>query len=120
MQAWLPPGGHIELDELPDEAALREVREETNLKVELVGNTQQWGNVRVLHTPICVLLEDISPGHQHIDLIYFARVLSGEVCTNPDESTDFRWCDSHSLNHDDIAPDIRILGLRAIKTVMEL
>ena len=118
MQAWLPPGGHIELDELPDEAALREVREETNLKVELVDNTQQWGNVRVLHTPICVLLEDISPGHQHIDLIYFARVLSGEVCTNPDESTDFRWCDSECLNAPNIAEDIRILGHRAIATVM--
>jgi 8-oxo-dGTP pyrophosphatase MutT (NUDIX family) len=25
---WLPPGGHIEPNELPDEAALREVEEE--------------------------------------------------------------------------------------------
>ena len=28
MQAWLPPGGHIDPGELPEEAALREVREE--------------------------------------------------------------------------------------------
>src|SRR3712207_2907004 len=34
---WLPPGGHIERDELPDDAALREVYEETGLRVALVG-----------------------------------------------------------------------------------
>ena len=28
---WLQPGGHIELDEDPNEAALREVKEETGL-----------------------------------------------------------------------------------------
>jgi hypothetical protein len=35
---WLPPGGHIEPSELPDEAAVREVLEETSLTVELVGD----------------------------------------------------------------------------------
>lgn len=35
---WLPPGGHIELNELPDEAAVREVQEETGVQAELVGN----------------------------------------------------------------------------------
>ena len=34
---WLPPGGHIERDELPDDAAVREVLEETGVEVELVG-----------------------------------------------------------------------------------
>ena len=28
---WLPPGGHIEPNELPDEAAVREVEEETGI-----------------------------------------------------------------------------------------
>jgi 8-oxo-dGTP pyrophosphatase MutT (NUDIX family) len=32
----LPPGGHIEANELPEEAALREVYEETGLEVELL------------------------------------------------------------------------------------
>jgi 8-oxo-dGTP pyrophosphatase MutT (NUDIX family) len=34
---WLPPGGHIEEGELPDEAAVREVWEETGVRVELAG-----------------------------------------------------------------------------------
>ena len=37
VEAWLPPGGHIDPGELPEEAAVREVAEETGLRVELLG-----------------------------------------------------------------------------------
>jgi predicted MFS family arabinose efflux permease/8-oxo-dGTP pyrophosphatase MutT (NUDIX family) len=37
LNRWLPLGGHIELDEDPEQAALREAREESGLEVELVG-----------------------------------------------------------------------------------
>jgi 8-oxo-dGTP pyrophosphatase MutT (NUDIX family) len=71
---WLPPGGHIEEDELPDEAAVREVYEETGLRVELVGERRDdIADPVQLHRPAGVQLENIGPGHQHIDLIYFAR-----------------------------------------------
>lgn len=71
---WLPPGGHIEKDELPDEAAVREVLEETGVEIELVGERREDVEDPVqLHRPAGVQLEDIGPGHQHIDLIYFAR-----------------------------------------------
>ena len=71
---WLPPGGHIERDELPDEAAVREVLEETGIRVELVGERREdVADPVQLHRPAGVQLEDIGPGHQHIDLIYFAR-----------------------------------------------
>ncbi len=82
---WLPPGGHIDPGELPDEAAVRETLEETGLAVELLD--APWGGPagsaalrglapfgpRRLAQPLGVQLEDISPGHQHIDLIYLAR-----------------------------------------------
>lgn len=71
---WLPPGGHIESGELPDEAALREVREETGVEVKLVGERREDVDDPVqLHRPAGVQLERIGPGHEHIDLIYFAR-----------------------------------------------
>ena len=71
---WLPPGGHIEPDELPDEAAAREVLEETGVEVELAGERREDVEDPVqLHRPAGVQLENIGPGHQHIDLIYFAR-----------------------------------------------
>ena len=71
---WLPPGSHIEDNELPDEAAIREVWEETGLRVELVGERRVDVTDPVqLYRPAGVQLENIAPGHQHIDLIYFAK-----------------------------------------------
>src|SRR5215216_4857899 len=72
---WLPPGGHIEDNELPDEAALREVFEETGIRARLVGNRGlPIDDPRQLVVPVGIQVEDIYPGHQHIDLVYFAVV----------------------------------------------
>ena len=73
LNMWLPPGGHIEQGELPDDAAVREVLEETGVEVELMGKRREDVEDPVqLHRPAGVQLENIGPGHQHIDLIYFA------------------------------------------------
>ena len=119
IQAWLPPGGHIEPDELPETAALREVREETGLEVHLLGAQERWGTVRVLRSPVCILLEDISPGHQHIDLIYFARADGSRPRLDPAEATTFRWCGYRELEGPEVAEDIRVLGRRAIEAARE-
>ncbi|HLL40653.1 MAG TPA: NUDIX domain-containing protein [Rubrobacteraceae bacterium] len=85
---WLPPGGHIEQGELPDDAAVREVLEETGVKVELVGERREDVEDPVqLHRPAGVQLENIGPGHQHIDLIYFAKS-AGTIEIHPAYSAD--------------------------------
>lgn len=67
-------GGHIEEGELPDDAAVREVYEETGLRVGLVGERREDVEDPVqLHRPAGVQLENIALGRQHIDLIYFAK-----------------------------------------------
>jgi 8-oxo-dGTP pyrophosphatase MutT (NUDIX family) len=77
---WLPPGGHIEPDELPDEAALREVMEETGVEAELISSPLNPinlpGQPRQLARPLGIQLADIGPDHQHIDLVYLARGLT--------------------------------------------
>ena len=35
LDLWLPVGGHIEKDETPDDALRREIKEETNLDIEI-------------------------------------------------------------------------------------
>ena len=78
LRRWLPPGGHIEPNELPDEAAVREVLEETGVVAALVEtpaanpDLPQPGVPRPLARPAGIVLTAISPGHQHIDLVYFA------------------------------------------------
>src|SRR5262249_19778557 len=37
LNKWLPLGGHIELEEDPEQAALREAREESGFDIELIG-----------------------------------------------------------------------------------
>jgi 8-oxo-dGTP pyrophosphatase MutT (NUDIX family) len=83
LARWLPPGGHIDPGELPDEAAVRETLEETGVAVELLnapGAPLAKPPVADgeplpprLVQPLGIQLEDIGPGHQHIDLIYVAR-----------------------------------------------
>lgn len=71
---WLPPGGHVERDELPDEAAVREVLEEAGVAIELVGShALDIEEPRQLLRPRGVQLERIGHDHEHIDLIYFGR-----------------------------------------------
>jgi 8-oxo-dGTP pyrophosphatase MutT (NUDIX family) len=80
---WLPPGGHIEDNELPDDAAEREVLEETGLRVRLIGGRGlPVDEPRQLVVPAGIQVEDVYPGHQHIDLVYFA-VLEGVADIDP-------------------------------------
>lgn len=88
----LPPGGHIESNELPDHAALREVREETGLDIRVVGERAlSVDQPAQLVRPEGIQLEDIEPGHQHIDLIYFAVPLNPSEPRPGDGVQHLRW-----------------------------
>jgi ADP-ribose pyrophosphatase YjhB (NUDIX family) len=102
-----------------DWAALREVEEETGLKVALLDTGAQLGTVRRLGQPLCMLLESISPDHEHIDLIYVATVLSGSVAHAPEESHGSRWYTWQELDSPEVSIDVRDLGRRAIELVAE-
>lgn len=127
---WMPPGGHVEEDELPTEAALREVREETGLVCEIVSTSPdlRFAYPKQIPAPYTILLEDI-PGpdepHQHIDLIYFVRPLEGAAHGAVDDPT-LRWVTAGELQENApmdvvgcgvaaaIPEDVRLLALVAI------
>ena len=95
---WLPPGGHVEPNELPDDAAVREVLGEAGVTVQLVGETAiSAPGPRQLLRPRGVQLESISPGHEHVDLIYWARPISDYTGALTSESAPFGWYDRHAL-----------------------
>lgn len=96
---WLPLGGHIELDEEPEIAALREAKEESGLDVELIGErppTTEPGT-RALIAPRFLDIHRISETHEHIGMIYFARPKSGAVSLAAEEHHDIRWVSSDEL-----------------------
>jgi 8-oxo-dGTP pyrophosphatase MutT (NUDIX family) len=102
LDKWLPLGGHIELDEDPEQAALREAREESGFEVELLGErppTTEPGT-RALIAPRFLDIHRISETHEHIGMIYWARLLDrsdGQLTLSAAEHHDIRWCDAGEL-----------------------
>jgi len=100
LNKWLPLGGHIELDEDPETAALREAKEESGLDVELLGErppTTEPGT-RALIAPRFLDIHRISATHEHIGMMYWARPKHGALTLSPSEHHDIRWCSAEELN----------------------
>ncbi|MCH8949634.1 MAG: NUDIX domain-containing protein [Chloroflexi bacterium] len=131
LQQWMPPGGHLLPDEDPVSGALREVREETGLRVELLPLTHRYDfdHPQQLAAPQAILLEEIDEPrepHQHIDLIYFARPIEGEALRPLPDVDSWRWVTEDELANREELPladggsapvpnDVRELALAAIR-----
>lgn len=116
---WLPPGGHIEPDELPDAAAVREVREEAGVLVRLVPEpADAVPGPRPLARPEGIQLERISPGHEHIDLIYFAVPIGDATVTgNEAEGAYAGWYGLGDLETMGVTAEVRSWARRAVITI---
>lgn len=73
---WALPAGYMEYDERPEEAALREVHEETGLRVEITG--------------ILDVYPMENPNRRGIIVVYWAKWLEGEL-TPSDDASDACW-----------------------------
>lgn len=116
---WLSVGGHIELDEDPTQAALREVKEEVGLDVVLVGAVAKTGentHYKELLSPRFMNIHAVSDTHQHISLIYFAASASNQVI--PEKPTDqWKWLTREELANMDISKAIRHYAKTALDEV---
>ena len=100
LNQWLPLGGHIELDEDPEFAALRGAREESGLEVELIGErppTSEPGT-RALIAPRFLDIHRITDTHEHIGMIYWARPKNGALTLSTAEHHNILWCSAADLD----------------------
>lgn len=117
---WLSVGGHIELDEDPNQAAIREVKEEVGLDVELldIRGFKEGDEGRIeLIPPSGMNRHDINETHEHVSMIYFAKASTDKVI--PEKQTDvWKWCTAEEVDHlTDIPGDVRHYAKKAIEVV---
>ncbi|MFC1617683.1 NUDIX domain-containing protein [Patescibacteria group bacterium] len=104
LKKWLSVGGHIELDEDPNEAAHREVKEEVGLDIELytepesIPDVPADNNNKLLIPPQYLDRHDISEDHEHIAFIYFARAKTNVLKLSDKEVCDeCKWFSKEEL-----------------------
>ncbi|MDL0122199.1 MULTISPECIES: NUDIX hydrolase [Halobacterium] len=122
----IPPGGHVDRDELPHEAGLREVSEELGQDPTLLGERPEIPAPAgvALPTPRYQLCYDInvhedgSVGHQHIDHVYFGTVPTRTVAPDDGEAPPdaWGWYSPAALRADAaVDPDTARIGIEAIE-----
>ena len=99
LNKWLPIGGHIELDEDPEESLFKEVKEECGLEIEVLGEkpTIESEGTKFLYSPSFLDIHKISESHKHIGLTYFAKAKSDKFIFNKEEHTGIRWFNREDL-----------------------
>ena len=104
---WVQPGGHIEDNEIPEETALREVYEETGVKVKLIG--ERFPREDDYIKPLGIQKNRNTLGDLHIDIIYAAVPVNNiETTPNTHENNGVRWFSREELETINLFPDIKI------------
>lgn len=104
---WTQPGGHIEVDEIPEDAAVREAYEETGVKVKLVG--ERFPREDDYIRPLTVQKNTGIEGTIHVDFFYLA-VPVGDIIPRPqlEENIAVKWFSRDELEEISVFEDIKI------------
>jgi 8-oxo-dGTP pyrophosphatase MutT (NUDIX family) len=128
---WLFPGGHIEKHEDPNEAVVREAKEEVGLEIALANGTYRARVPNGEGELIYPEGELIAPrflnrhpigdnGHEHVSHIYVATAASDDVRpSGSDRSDQWKWFSRTDLDDPQYSldPRIRYYAMTALNEV---
>ncbi len=99
---WLGVGGHIELDEDPVQAGVRECKEEVGLDVVIVGNNLQFDDIenKELIPPLFMNRHWINKTHEHVTFVYVATSKTDDVREGSahEHSSSIKWFTATELD----------------------
>lgn len=112
---WFAVGGHIKADELPHQAAVREVFEETGAVITLEKTehtTADLVNVEQLPLPFMLCREGIGSDEEFMDFVFVSRTRIDKINPQKDESRQFKWFTKAELLEDkSLKPHIKNTAL---------
>lgn len=121
LNKWLFVGEHIEENEDPETAVLREVKEETNLDIQLLGERypREDDFIRLFTLQRNIVKNE----HIHIDLFYVALVKNPyDIKINNNELLNYKWFTRAEIlnNNIDTFPEKKKMVLDALDYVENL
>ncbi|MEK7496984.1 MAG: NUDIX domain-containing protein [Patescibacteria group bacterium] len=116
---WLSIGGHIELDEDPIMACVREVKEEVGLDIEICGSIPPFKDNDFISiiAPKYMGKNKVSEKHEHITLVYFAKATTDVISSaiNDHEKSLARWATKEELGTMDLRTNVLFYAENALK-----
>ncbi len=126
LKLWLSIGGHIELDEDPAEAAIREVKEEVGLDIEIYNKhalcKENWTGSKEVIPPLFINRHKINDKHEHVAFIYAATLKNNNdynkiIQQETEKSDGIKWFTLEEIeNNPQIYPEIKYYS----KKILEL
>ena len=122
LNMWVPPGGHIELDEDSDQALQREIKEETGLEVEILGDRPDVADIKekpskALLVPMYMDIHHFNDTHRHQNLVFFGKAANDDAILEEREHSKLCWFTANDLKDEqyDLSPYIRFYAEQALE-----
>jgi len=122
LNKWLPPGGHIEPNETPDQTVVRELQEEVGIPVTL-SQKQALANGEEIREqcalPFYANVHSVGD-HDHYCLFYLCTTTHPEQLTLEKRAiNEARWFTAEDIQKENILENVKQISLLALKLAQE-
>lgn len=117
LDRWLPPGGHIDINETPDEAAVREVFEETGVSAKLIPN-HDFAADHVRPLPIEANVHSVGD-HDHYVQAFVGVADSDDVSASKRELKNVKWVSRDEIDGFELTDYLKSVTRRAFDVYEE-